>query len=105
MVPLVPKRNKTKKQKIKKIEHKLSLCKFFVMASTYTKSNKKKGKKKETKVLYLSIFGDGAQLRPKATKKRGSQIVLKLSDGAHLHRETTKQKEKKGEPELPLCQD
>ncbi len=31
--------------------------------------------------------------------------MLKLGDGAHLHLEATKQKEKKGEPKLPLCQD
>jgi len=44
---------------------------------------------------------------PKATKKKGgSQIVLRLGDGAHLHLETTKQKKekrKKGELKLPFC--
>jgi len=33
-------------------------------------------------------------LRLEATKKKGSQIVLKLGDGTHLHQEKTKEKEK-----------
>jgi hypothetical protein len=46
-------------------------------------------------------------LRLEATKKKGSQIVLKLGDGTHLHQEKTKEKKKKkknkGELKLPLC--
>jgi len=44
-------------------------------------------------------------------KKRGSQIVLKLGNGAHLHLETTKQKRKKRKkggaktPPLPRLSD
>jgi hypothetical protein len=71
------------------------------MASTSTKSNKKKG---GAKALHMSILGDGAQLCPKATKeKKGGQIVLKVGDGTHMHLEIIKQKEKKGEPKFPFC--
>jgi hypothetical protein len=73
------------------------------MVFAYTKNNKtkKEGELKLHVCQYLVMVPSYAQKQP---KKRGSQIVQRLGDGARMHLKTTKKKRKKkgGVEALPL---
>jgi len=75
------------------------------MASTYTKSNKTKKGGRSRNSSFIDTWWWCLIVPKRNLKKRRSQIVLRLGDSAHLHLETTKQKEKKGESKFPLCRD